>query len=244
MSILRRTTHQQTVLWLQAPKEETSPPPQTSRDRLRNEAAARGVSPSRIFFAEQTDRPEYFRRLACVDLFLDTRPYGAHTVAADALWAHTPVLTLPGASFASRVSESLYNAATTSADPSVAASAREAQSVLVAPSRLSFVDTAVFLCEKLRSSAHIEEMIHKAPLFLESIRQRVANGIAPPRSHIEKAASLTGTHQAPEEATPVLFNSNRFAKGLSRAYEAMSEVKSSSKFNAISPLPHIFFGFS
>ena len=49
--------------------------------------------------------------MSVVDLFLDTRHYGAHTVAADALWVGVPVLTQHGTSFAGRVGASLYHAA-------------------------------------------------------------------------------------------------------------------------------------
>jgi len=49
-------------------------------------------------------------RYAYMDLFLDTTPYGAHTTAADALWAGVPIVTLQGQSFASRVGASLLTA--------------------------------------------------------------------------------------------------------------------------------------
>ena len=45
------------------------------------------------------------QRLA--DLFLDTWPYNAHATASDALWAGVPVLTWPGATYASRVAASM-----------------------------------------------------------------------------------------------------------------------------------------
>jgi len=41
------------------------------------------------------------------DLGLDTFPYGAHTTASDAVWAGVPLLTMAGASFASRVAASI-----------------------------------------------------------------------------------------------------------------------------------------
>jgi predicted O-linked N-acetylglucosamine transferase (SPINDLY family) len=43
-------------------------------DRLRGEAAARGVHPARLVFAPKAGRLAYFKRLAAVDLFLDSRP--------------------------------------------------------------------------------------------------------------------------------------------------------------------------
>jgi predicted O-linked N-acetylglucosamine transferase (SPINDLY family) len=56
------------------------------------------------------DLPEHLARHKAADLFLDTRPYNAHTTASDALWAGLPVLTCMGESFASRVAASLLNA--------------------------------------------------------------------------------------------------------------------------------------
>jgi predicted O-linked N-acetylglucosamine transferase (SPINDLY family) len=45
------------------------------------------------------------------DLFLDTFPFNAGTMASDALWAGVPVLTCPGEAFASRMAASLLTAA-------------------------------------------------------------------------------------------------------------------------------------
>jgi predicted O-linked N-acetylglucosamine transferase (SPINDLY family) len=53
---------------------------------------------------------DHLARLRLADLFLDTLYYNAHTTAADALWAGVPVLTCPGATFASRVAGSLLDA--------------------------------------------------------------------------------------------------------------------------------------
>jgi predicted O-linked N-acetylglucosamine transferase (SPINDLY family) len=81
-------------------------------DHLRETAAELGVAPARLIFAPHVARVEdYLARLRLADLFLDTSPYNAHTTAADALWAGLPVLTCPGATFASRVGASLLTAA-------------------------------------------------------------------------------------------------------------------------------------
>lgn len=77
---------------------------------LRKEAAARGVGPDRLVFAERTPQPEHLARHRLADLFLDTLPYNAHTTASDALWSGLPVLTCLGDTFAGRVSASLLKA--------------------------------------------------------------------------------------------------------------------------------------
>ena len=92
------------VLWLLGGTAET-------RERLRRCVAARGIAPARLVFADKKSNPDHVARYVLADLFLDNRPYGAHTTAADALWMGVPVLTLPGRSFASRVCASLVTAA-------------------------------------------------------------------------------------------------------------------------------------
>lgn len=75
--------------------------------RLQKQARARGIDPSRLHFAGRMESlAKHLGRQAQADLFLDTWPYGAHTTAYDALWAGLPLVTLRGASFASRVSAS------------------------------------------------------------------------------------------------------------------------------------------
>ncbi len=80
-------------------------------NNLRREAQARGVAAERLVFAPYVKLNEdHLARLGLADLFLDTLYYNAHTSAADALWAGVPVLTCPGATFASRVAGSLLTA--------------------------------------------------------------------------------------------------------------------------------------
>jgi predicted O-linked N-acetylglucosamine transferase (SPINDLY family) len=77
---------------------------------LRKEAAARGIDPGRLVFAEIMATPDHLARQRCADLFLDTFNYNAHTTASDALWAGLPVVTKLGDGFAARVAASLLNA--------------------------------------------------------------------------------------------------------------------------------------
>jgi predicted O-linked N-acetylglucosamine transferase (SPINDLY family) len=102
LSILRQVPRG--VLWLLAA-------PETTCQRLRDHAGARGIAPERLVFAEKLANPLHLARHRLADLFLDTVPYGAHTTCSDALWMGVPVLTVSGRSFASRVCGSLVRAA-------------------------------------------------------------------------------------------------------------------------------------
>lgn len=98
MDILRAVPG--SVLWLLASFEE-------AHARLREAARAAGVDPTRLVFAARRPHGEYLGLFRHADLLLDTHPYNAHTTASDALYAGCPVLTCPGATFASRVAGSL-----------------------------------------------------------------------------------------------------------------------------------------
>ena len=88
------------VLWLLSG-------PGNANQRLAEAARAAGVDPQRLRFMPKLPQLDYLARYQHADLFLDTSPYNAHTTASDALWAGCPVLTTPGATFASRVAGSL-----------------------------------------------------------------------------------------------------------------------------------------
>jgi protein O-GlcNAc transferase len=77
---------------------------------LRAEAAARGIDPSRLVFADRAPAAEHLARQRHADLFLDSFACNAHTTASDALWAGLPVITKLGDSFAARVAGSLLHA--------------------------------------------------------------------------------------------------------------------------------------
>jgi hypothetical protein len=89
----------QSVLWMRKYYPGSS-------QRLGAEAAARGIDPARLRFANGVSREEHLARLATADLYLDTFPYGAGSTAADALWAGVPLLTCTGESYVSRMAAS------------------------------------------------------------------------------------------------------------------------------------------
>jgi predicted O-linked N-acetylglucosamine transferase (SPINDLY family) len=101
MAILRNVDR--AVLWLAADNA-------WSHANLREAAARAGVAPERIIFAQRTSPELYMSRLARADLFLDTFPYNAGTIASDALRMGLPLLTLCGRSFASRMAGCLLHA--------------------------------------------------------------------------------------------------------------------------------------
>jgi predicted O-linked N-acetylglucosamine transferase (SPINDLY family) len=101
MAILRRLP--EAVLWLIEDNE-------AGCANLRRAAEARGVAAERIVFAPRADPARYLARMGLADLFLDTFPYNAGTVASDALRMGLPIVTLAGRAFASRMAGSLLSA--------------------------------------------------------------------------------------------------------------------------------------
>ncbi len=102
MQILHRVPG--SVLWLLSSSADIDA-------RLRQMAERLGVAGTRLVFAEKKPNPVHLARYPLADLFLDTHPYGAHTTAADALWMGVPLVTIPGATFASRVCADVVQAA-------------------------------------------------------------------------------------------------------------------------------------
>jgi predicted O-linked N-acetylglucosamine transferase (SPINDLY family) len=102
-----------------------------SRENLRRYAARAGIDSARLIFAGRVSPANYMARLAVADLFLDTFPYNAGTIASDAIRMGLPLLTEMGESYASRMAARLLSAigATTG----------------IATTRASYVDIAVAL---------------------------------------------------------------------------------------------------
>ncbi len=82
---------------------------QQIRDNLTNEFIVKGIDIKRVIFLNQLPYNQYLSRYEVCDLFLDTFPYNAGTTASDALWTGTPVLTMAGSSFASRIGASILS---------------------------------------------------------------------------------------------------------------------------------------
>ena len=172
MAVLREAPG--SVLWLY----EGSPGAATN---LRAHAEAAGIDPDRLVFAAPAPHAGHLARQGLADLMLDTWPYGAHTTASDALSRGVPLLTLPGASFASRVGASLLTAL--------------GLPELIAPDVAAYVAAAVRLAderavlEALKSK--LERALRDSPIFdpaafagrleaaFEAVHARAQAGLSP-----------------------------------------------------------------
>jgi predicted O-linked N-acetylglucosamine transferase (SPINDLY family) len=100
MEILRRAG--ESVLWLVGDNE-------WARRNLTDTAVRQGVDPQRLIFTTRVGPDDYMARLRLADLFLDTFPYNAGTIASDALRMGLPLVTLRGRAFAARMASSLLS---------------------------------------------------------------------------------------------------------------------------------------
>ncbi len=91
------------VLWLSRLRDVTG-----QIGSLRRHAAAHGIEPARLVFAERlAQKADHLARHRHIDLFLDTITLNASTTALDALWAGVPLLTVRGDCFANRISSTM-----------------------------------------------------------------------------------------------------------------------------------------
>lgn len=171
MEVLRAV--EGSVIWLSAVKAE-------AQANLIAEAKARGVQPDRLVFAVWSDRDHHLARQPLADLFLDTRPYNAHSTASDALWAGVPIITCPGETFASRVCAGLLRVAGLDdlVVPDMAAYRDMAIELAGDPDRLARLRRRV---EQARSSPLFDTAAYTRNLeraFAEMHRRRMA-GLSP-----------------------------------------------------------------
>ncbi len=166
MNILRRVPD--SVLWLLSDNP-------WAQANLQREAAASGLDPQRLVFAERALPENYLARYALADLFLDTFPFNAGTTANDALWMGLPVLTLSGRSFAARMAGALLTAA--------------GLPELITYDLQAYQDKAVELattpgaCLRLREHLEMERangVLFDTPRFVRNLERELANLVAAP----------------------------------------------------------------
>lgn len=77
---------------------------------LIREMTISGVSQDRVIFKEFMNKRAMLSLIKVSDLYLDTYPYNSHTLAMEVMLAGTPLLTVQGNTFASRVGSSVLQA--------------------------------------------------------------------------------------------------------------------------------------
>lgn len=185
MRILEKS--QDSVLWL---SENNA----SFQKNLKNEAEKRDISPARLIFSKRVSDPSiHLARHTLADLFLDARPYNAHTTAVDALLAGLPVLTLMGKSFASRVAASLLNA---TGLPELIAHTEEEYEAL-AINLATNQEKVITLKQKLTQN-HSKTALFDTKLFTKNIEnayqimhERHQTGLAP--DHIDTKPTFSHT---------------------------------------------------
>ena len=99
MDILKKTT--KTIIWFMTED-------QLVEKNLQDQAKINNIDPSRLIFSKkEKEVSRHLNRYLHANLFLDNFPYNAHTTASDCLRVGTPLITLCGEMFHSRVSASL-----------------------------------------------------------------------------------------------------------------------------------------
>lgn len=83
---------------------------QLATDNLKKEFNKHGLDLSRLIFTTRTNYEEYLERYQLMNLFLDTFPFNGGTTANDCLWSGTPLITIAGQSYGSRMASSLLKA--------------------------------------------------------------------------------------------------------------------------------------
>jgi predicted O-linked N-acetylglucosamine transferase (SPINDLY family) len=170
--LLREVPH--AVLWL----FDKDP---SAQQHLRAWAQSLGVAPERLVFAAYAPPAQHLARYRLADLFLDTLPYNAHTTASDALWVGTPVLTLQGQTFASRVCASLLQQL--GLDELIAHTAQDyrdkALALMRQPERLQALRQQVLGSPWRESLFDGQRIAHHMEQACQHMAQRHAQGLPP-----------------------------------------------------------------
>lgn len=163
------------VLWLLA----SGGAPQVLN--LKREAEWRGIDPRRLLFANRIAPLAHLARQGAADLFLDTWQFNGHTTVAESLWAGTPVLTLPGRSFASRVGASLVRSCGLDELVVDSAGAYEATAAALYRDRDRLAALRARLAETRLQAAPYDTALHARRMerVYRHMRERFAQGLPP-----------------------------------------------------------------
>ena len=240
LNILRRTTEERSLLWLLRPSQKLAT--NSIEDNLRAVAAASGVDPKRLVFADRAPKHEHLARHVAGDLFLDTFFYGAHSTATDALRGGLPVITCPGDAFARRVGVSLLENAYRHRQR--AKSEDGVQRALLTHSLSEFEDVAVRIAKdhhasyrrrhsKQQTSAGKETAGGRSGgSLLDALRRDLATStLNAAQKDVNEGRGVVEAEEAGGGARDDhrLFDTQEFTVSVERAYAVMWEVYSADK---------------
>ena len=135
--------------------------PTGAEAHLRAHAKEQGVDPARIVFLDFVKTSEeHFARIHLADVILDTTVYGAHTGAADAIWAEVPFVTCVGACMPEGV------------DPVNA----DGMAARVGGSLLAGVRTPELIAGSLDEYRDLVLRLHADPAFRQDVRRKLREG--------------------------------------------------------------------
>jgi predicted O-linked N-acetylglucosamine transferase (SPINDLY family) len=100
MNILKRVPN--SILWIIDDNEWAT-------KNLKAFAVSQEVQEDRLLFTPRVLTSQYLARMPLADMFLDNHPYNAGSTATDILWMGTPMVTLAGATFVSRMAGSMLH---------------------------------------------------------------------------------------------------------------------------------------
>ena len=211
------------------------------------EATARGIHPSRIVFVTESPRETFWYLFPCIDVFLDTWIYGAHSTGADVLRFGIPIVTRDMNTFSSRVVSSLIQAIGSGKDYKDTAYRHFAHRILISNTAMSYEHTAIKLTENnhISPSKFIDTTV--APLarqfklrllplvggfnYNTGINQTIKNkshsyAPPPPYDYVDQAKKLEKSYRTMWEIRSILSQGfNNFYKNRTWSYEEVNQYK-------------------
>ena len=200
------------------------------RQDARVEARVRAAAPphlrTRLVFAAKVGVRAHIRRIRLCQLALDTASIGAHTTAANYLWARVPVVTVPGMHVMSRVAASLLVAL--ARDSREQNRNRVCSPVTVARSESEYVGIARALVKAAAARAVAsgrgvaDKDMPKLPQALMHTHARVLECLRAATEPLDarSASSSAASSSAPSRdmmRAPAVFNTARWVRDWERA---------------------------
>jgi len=131
-----------------------------SQENIKNYIFKKDLEPNRIIFTEKVSYDRYLSMLNACDVFLDTSPYNAGATAIDCLAVNTPIISLTGNSYVSRMCGSILNNLN--------------QSDLIADNINDYINKAVMLSKNPKRNINLEKFkIFEISNFVRNFEEKL-----------------------------------------------------------------------